>query len=94
MYWLNVFFLINGIWMSGEAFEGWHARGPYPTLLECIAEKFRSETEFSDNPREYPAKFECSRTRPTLIREFENCSLGPDRVVPHGRVTVWSLRCS
>jgi len=92
MYWLNVFFLINGIWISGEAFDGWHARGPYPTVLECIVAKFRSEIEFGENPREYPARFECSRSRPTLTRDFETCNLEPGTRL-YGGVTVWSFGC-
>ncbi len=73
MYWLNIFFLINGMWITGEAFEGWHARGPFPTLSECILEKIRSETEFSENPREFPARFQCSRERPRIKRDLELC---------------------
>jgi hypothetical protein len=94
MYWLYVLFLINGTWIPGESFEGWEPRGPYPNRAACIVEMLRSEMDFSENPREHPARFVCSSTRPRSQRDIEDCSLVPNEPFAYGGARLWFFRCS
>ena len=61
-YLLVVFFLFDGIWIEGEASQGW---GPYPYENEgsCLAGKARAEAIHADlkqvNPRAAEKRFEC-----------------------------------
>jgi hypothetical protein len=75
------------MWIPGEAFEDWGARGPYATRAECLVVLIRSEMEFSETPREYPARFMCSTTPPRLSRNIEDCSLDPPTTLPNGGAT-------
>ena len=61
-YLLVVFFLLDGIWVQGEASKGW---GPYPyeTEAACLEGKARAEAIHVNlkqvNPRALDKRFEC-----------------------------------
>ena len=63
-YWLVVYIMINGAWVSGEELEGW---GPvaYESEALCLESKARAEALHEDlrreNPRANDKQFACER---------------------------------
>lgn len=59
-WWLNVFFFINSIWVSGSQLDGW---GPVPLETEqiCIERKAHAERACRDHPLAYKTVWICSR---------------------------------
>jgi hypothetical protein len=61
-YLLVVYFLMSGVWIRGDEFEGWGAI-PYPTEAACLERKARAEEIQVDlrrvNPRASPKRYVC-----------------------------------
>lgn len=61
-YLLVVYFLMSGVWIRGDEFEGWGAI-PYPTEAACLERKTRAEEIQVDlrrvNPRASPKRYVC-----------------------------------
>ncbi len=61
-YLLVVYFLMSGVWIRGDEFEGW---GPiaYPTEAACLESKVRAEAFQADlkrvNPRALAKRYVC-----------------------------------
>jgi hypothetical protein len=54
MWWLNVFFLIGGLWVPGHQFPGWGPRA-YQTEAACLERKAFAERQCREQPLDYPA---------------------------------------
>ena len=61
-YLLVVYFLMSGVWIRGDAFEGWGPI-PYPTEAACLERKMRAEELQADlrrvNPRALAKRYVC-----------------------------------
>lgn len=64
-WWLNVFFLINGLWVPGYELPGWSPR-EYPTQAECEERRAFAENECRATPLRYESRWFCSPERPLL----------------------------
>ncbi len=62
-YWLNVFFLINGVWIPGQQFDGWAPRA-FPTEATCLERKAFAERQGCEKPLDVPATWICSAAEP------------------------------
>lgn len=62
-WWLNVFFLINGVWVPGHQIDGWSPRA-YGSEAECIERKTFAERQCAAFPLTYPAAWICTKDRP------------------------------
>ena len=63
MWWLNVFFLVNGVWIAGHQLDGWAPRG-YSSEQECIERKSFAEKECRLYPLKYSAAWFCTFGEP------------------------------
>ena len=61
-YLLVVYFVMSGVWVRGDEFEGWGPI-PYSTEAECLERKVRAEEIQADlkrvNPRALAKRFAC-----------------------------------
>ncbi len=61
-YLLVVYFLMSGVWIRGDALEGWGPI-PYPTEAACLERKMRAEELQADlrrvNPRALAKRYVC-----------------------------------
>ncbi len=61
-YLLVVYFLMSGVWVRGDEFEGWGAIS-YPTEAACLERKARAEEIQVDlkrvNPRALAKRYVC-----------------------------------
>lgn len=64
-WWLNVFFLINGVWVPGETLDGWAPRS-YPSEATCVERRIEAEANCRANPLSYEARWFCSAGEPAL----------------------------
>jgi hypothetical protein len=64
-WWLNVFFLVHGVWLPGIYFDGW-APLPYETRAACVARKQAGEENCARVPLEFRAAWVCSPGRPLV----------------------------
>lgn len=64
-WWLNVFFLINGLWVPGHQLQGWGPR-PHPTEALCLERKAFAERECRAYPLSYPSAWICSPGQPLI----------------------------
>lgn len=62
-WWLNVFFLINGVWVPGHQLDGWSPR-PYETKEECVERRDFAIDYCHRNQLEYKAAWICSPEKP------------------------------
>lgn len=62
-WWLNVFFLVNGIWVPGHEFDGWSPRRQ-STEQECLERKAFAELQSHTYPLKYESTWLCSPGRP------------------------------
>ncbi|ESR24073.1 hypothetical protein [Lutibaculum baratangense] len=62
-WWLNVFFLVNGLWVPGQEFDGWAPR-PYASERLCFERKTFAERESRLHPLDHPAVWICSEGEP------------------------------
>ncbi|ESR23375.1 hypothetical protein [Lutibaculum baratangense] len=62
-WWLSVFFLVNGVWVSGDDIDGWSSRA-YPTEDACLERKSFAERECREHPLEHSAMWYCSPGAP------------------------------
>lgn len=62
-WWLNVFFLVNGVWISGQSVDGWAPRA-YETEAICLERKVYAERQCRDAPLPYEARWVCSQGEP------------------------------
>ncbi len=64
-WWLNVFFLANGVWIAGADLQhtGWSAR-VYTTQAECLARKAFAEKACARDPLPLPTLWVCSPGKP------------------------------
>ena len=85
-WWLNVFFLVNGVWLPGAYFDGW-APLPYQSQAACMARKEAGEGNCARVPLRFEAAWICSPDRPLAEAPPE---LDPGASLP-GRI-LWSLR--
>jgi hypothetical protein len=58
-WWLNVFFLINGLWVPGAELSGWAPRA-YATQAECEERRAFAERECRAAPLRYESRWICS----------------------------------
>lgn len=65
MWWLSVFFLVNGAWVSGSDISppGWSPRA-YNSEAACLARKEFAETQSREFPLELPSEWRCSSAHP------------------------------
>lgn len=65
VWWLSVFFLVNGQWIPGHVVEptGWAPRS-YVTEAECDERKRFAEKQCVDWPLRYKAVWFCSKDKP------------------------------
>ena len=62
-WWLNVFFMINGIWVPGSDLDGWYPRA-YASEQECAEHKASAERSCRERPLEYEAAWFCTFAEP------------------------------
>lgn len=62
-WWLNVFFLVNGLWIPGHELSGWAPRA-YPTEAACEERRAFAERECRLYPLAYEARWICSPGAP------------------------------
>jgi hypothetical protein len=62
-WWLNVFFLVNGLWVPGYEMPGWSPRA-YPTEAECQERRAFAERECRASPLRYDSLWICSPAQP------------------------------
>jgi hypothetical protein len=72
-WWLNVFFLINGLWVPGSELHGWAPR-EYPSEAVCMERRAFAERECRAYPLAHESRWFCSegeplRTMPAEIGE-------------------------
>lgn len=63
MWWLNVFFLINGVWTPGAQLEGWSPR-EYASEQECLERKSFAENECRLHPLKHASVWTCTFGEP------------------------------
>jgi hypothetical protein len=65
MWWLNVFFLVHGLWVPGHQMspDGWSPRS-YATEQECLDRRAYAERQCKEHPLDYPAAWICSPNAP------------------------------
>jgi hypothetical protein len=65
MWWLNVFFLVQGLWVPGHEMrpEGWGPRA-YQTEAECQERRVWAERQCKAHPLDFPAVWICSANEP------------------------------
>jgi|LNFM01.1.fsa_nt_gb hypothetical protein len=65
MWWLNVFFLVHGLWVPGHQMspEGWSPRS-YATEQECLERRAYAERQCKEHPLDYPTAWICSPDNP------------------------------
>ena len=62
-WWLNVFFLVNGLWVPGHEMTGWAPRA-YETEAQCLERKRFAERQCGRAPRGVDALWICSPGEP------------------------------
>jgi hypothetical protein len=62
-WWLGVFFLINGTWVSGDQLDGWSSR-KYLTSDECEIRRSFAEHQTSLYPPDIPSRWLCNYGAP------------------------------
>ncbi|WP_372620477.1 hypothetical protein [Falsiroseomonas sp.] len=62
-WWLNVFFLVNGLWVPGYEVSGWAPRA-YASQAECLERRAFAERECQAAPLRFEARWICSPGRP------------------------------
>ena len=62
-WWLNVFFLIDGEWVSGGEIHGWSPRA-FDSEAECFERKAYAEARCAESPLDHPAEWICSKGEP------------------------------
>jgi hypothetical protein len=63
IWWLSVFFLIQGEWVPGSTIEGWSPR-QYATQAECLERKSFAELQSLRFPLDYETTWICSLNFP------------------------------
>lgn len=63
VWWLSVFFLVQGQWVPGTDYEGWAPR-PFQSETECKSRKAFAELQCADHPLDYKAVWICNKGEP------------------------------
>ncbi len=58
-WWLTVFFLINGTWVSGDKLDGWGSR-KFQTADECETRRGFAEIQTDRYPPGMPSRWVCN----------------------------------
>lgn len=96
-WWLTVFFLIGGSWVSGDGLDGWSSR-PYATAAECELRKSFAVVQTARYPLDFEARWVCNMGRPAaepppdVLNAGWEASPWPASVRWHGRRTEPELR--
>ena len=82
-WWLTVFFLMQGAWISGDSFEGWASRA-YPNHAACEARRSFADLETSRHPLDLPARWVCNRGTPATKPPPEMLNVKLEAFTPPG----------
>lgn len=66
VWWLTVFFLIQGEWVPGSKIDGWSPR-PFPTETACLDHRAFAEKECRERPLDFESVWICSKGEPLKV---------------------------
>lgn len=66
VWWLTVFFLIQGEWVASSKFEGWSPR-PFPTQAACLEHLSFAQKECRERPLDFESVWICNKGEPLKV---------------------------